>query len=125
LIIRRLVEELQRRRRPSPCSSTTWTTQIVNGNGETVRFGLDGKDYELDVTNEHADELRAALDRYVKAARNVGGRQSARSRGTTTRSKTNVDPKAVREWAKANKVELSARGRISQSVVDQFRAAGN
>jgi hypothetical protein len=100
-------------------------TQIVNGNGQTVRFGLDGKDYELDLTNEHADELSAAFDRYVKAARNVGGRQSARSRGTTTRSMTNVDPKAVREWAKANKVQLSPRGRIPQSVVDQFRAAGN
>ena len=100
-------------------------TQIVNGNGQTVRFGLDGKDYELDLTNEHADELRAAFDRFVKAARNVGGRQSARSRGTTNRSTTNVDPKAVREWAKANNVELSARGRIPQSVVDQFRAAGN
>ena len=105
-------------------------TQIINGNGQTVRFGLDGKDYELDLTNEHADELRAAFDRYVKAARNVGGRQSVRSRGTTARSTTtpsttNVDAKAVRAWATANKVELSARGRIPQSVVDQFRAAGN
>ncbi|HLM04328.1 MAG TPA: Lsr2 family protein [Blastococcus sp.] len=100
-------------------------TQIINGNGQTVRFGLDGKDYELDLTNEHADELRAAFDRYVKAARNVGGRRSARNRGTTTRSTTNVDSRAVREWARANKVELSARGRIPRSVVDQFRAAGN
>jgi hypothetical protein len=86
---------------------------------------LDGKNYELDLTNEHADELRAALHRYFKAARHVGGRQPARSRGTTILTTTTVDPKAVREWAKANKVELSALGRIPQSVVEQFRAAGN
>ncbi len=100
-------------------------TQIEEGNGQTVSFALDGTSYEIDLTNEHADELRGAFDRYVKAARNVGGRQSARTRNAPSQSATSVDPKTVREWAKANKVELSARGRIPQSVIDQFRAAGN
>src|SRR3954452_98336 len=51
-------------------------TEIVDGAGETVSFALDGRRYEIDLTNEHADELRAALDRYVAAARKVGGRQT-------------------------------------------------
>ena len=103
-------------------------TQIADGEGQTVSFGLDGKNYELDLTNEHADELRAAVDRYVKAARNVGGRSSSPSRARNVggrQSSTSVDPKAVREWAKSNKVEVSPRGRIPQRVIDQFRAAGN
>lgn len=100
-------------------------TTIEDGNGQTISFALDGKSYEIDLTNEHADELRGAFDRYVKAARNVGGRQSARTHSTASQGTTNVDPKTVREWAKANKVELSARGRIPQSIIDQFRAAGN
>jgi hypothetical protein len=50
-------------------------TEIVDG-GETVNFALDGRRYEIDLTNDHADEMRAALDRYVRAARKVGGRQS-------------------------------------------------
>lgn len=36
---------------------------------ETVTFGLDGVDYEIDVSSEHASQLRAALGAYVNAAR--------------------------------------------------------
>ena len=58
-------------------------TEIVDGAGETVNFALDGRQYEIDLTNEHADDLRAALDRYVRAARTVGGRQTrGRTRAT-------------------------------------------
>jgi hypothetical protein len=39
----------------------------------TVRFGLDGTDYEIDLNAEHAQALRDALARYVHAARRAGG----------------------------------------------------
>jgi hypothetical protein len=101
-------------------------TEIVDGAGHTVGFALDGRQYEIDLTNEHAAEMRAALERYVGAARKVGGRQS-RPGVASTKSTASVDysPQAVRAWAKARKIEVSPRGRIPQSVVDQFRAAGN
>ena len=102
-------------------------TEIVDG-GETVNFALDGRRYEIDLTNDHADEMRAALDRYVRAARKVGGRRSrARVAATGAQAAGPVDysPQAVRAWAKANRIDVSPRGRIPQSVVDQFRAAGN
>jgi hypothetical protein len=35
----------------------------------TVRFGLDGAEYEIDLNAEHARALRDALARYVGAAR--------------------------------------------------------
>jgi len=47
---------------------------IENGDGQTVSFGLNGTDYEIDLTNEHADELRAALARFVGAARKTARR---------------------------------------------------
>jgi hypothetical protein len=103
-------------------------TEIVDGGGETVNFALDGRRYEIDLTNDHANEMRAALDRYVRAARKVGGRQS-RPRVTATGARAAVaadySPQAVRAWAKANRIDVSPRGRIPQSVVDRFRAAGN
>jgi hypothetical protein len=101
-------------------------TEIVDGGGETVNFALDGRRYEIDLTNKHADDLRAAVDRYVRAARKVGGRQN-RAGATRAKAAAPVDysPQAVRAWAKANKIMVSPRGRIPQSVVDQFRAAGN
>ncbi len=39
----------------------------------TVRFGLDGNDYEIDLTAAHAQQLRSALDSYRQAARRVAG----------------------------------------------------
>jgi hypothetical protein len=36
-------------------------TEIVDGAGETVNFALDGRRYEIDLTNDHADEMRATL----------------------------------------------------------------
>ncbi|MGI8306391.1 Lsr2 dimerization domain-containing protein [Saccharopolyspora hattusasensis] len=35
----------------------------------TVTFALDGVTYEIDLNDEHAQRLRAVLDRYIKAAR--------------------------------------------------------
>jgi hypothetical protein len=42
----------------------------------TVRFGIGGSEYEIDLSQAHADELAAALDPYVAAA----GRPGAASR---------------------------------------------
>jgi len=46
-------------------------TDIPRGLGETVRFGVDGRDYEIDLTDENASALRRSLDAYVAAARRV------------------------------------------------------
>ena len=53
----------------------------------TVRFGLDGTEYEIDLNAKHAQDLRDALARYVGAARRVGGaaRRPARSGGAGLR----------------------------------------
>jgi len=103
-------------------------SEIVDGGGETVSVGLDRHRYEIDLTNDHANEMRAELDRYVRVARKVGGHQS-RARVTATGAQAAVtadySTQAVRAWAKTNRIDVSPRGRIPQSVVDRFRAAGN
>src|SRR4051812_2246443 len=87
----------------------------------TVTFGLDGVDYEIDLTQENADELREMLDTYMHAGRKVGGtRRRQRSGAVST-----VDPKAVRAWALTKGYEISNRGRVPAAVVEAFRAAGN
>src|SRR6476661_3936387 len=40
---------------------------------ETVPFGLDGTQYEIDLNSGHAQELREQLDLYVRKARKVAG----------------------------------------------------
>lgn len=46
-------------------------TDIPRSLGETVRFGIDGRDYEIDLADENASALRRSLDAYVGAARRV------------------------------------------------------
>ena len=53
-------------------SRTTGTlVDDLDGNTaeETVPFGVDGATYEIDLSMDHAAELRAALERYVAAGR--------------------------------------------------------
>jgi hypothetical protein len=47
----------------------------------TVRFGLDGAEYEIDLSAGHAKELRDALARYVDAARRVSSSARRPARG--------------------------------------------
>lgn len=52
---------------------TPLTDDLDGSNADgTVWFGLDGSEYEIDLNAEHAQALREALARYVKAARRPG-----------------------------------------------------
>jgi hypothetical protein len=85
---------------------------------QTVRFGFQGVEYELDLNDENANELTHWLENYVSHARRVGGRK----RGLTGRASagSGVDPKAVRQWAKEQGLETSARGRIPSQLVTRY-----
>jgi len=82
-----------------------------------VRFGLDGTDYEIDLNTDHAHQLRDALVRYVNAARRTGNaaRQPARIGRRAPASGLNTTK--VREWAKAQGIDVKDRGRILAELV--------
>ncbi len=95
---------------------------------ETVSFAIDGVTYEIDLTTEHATELRDALATWVGHARKVGGRSGGRSSGGsssggTSRPRRSSDAGAVRTWAKENGYEVSERGRISAEIREAYEAA--
>lgn len=99
-------------------------TVLEVGEGETVLFSLDGIAYEIDLTDGNAAELRAALDRYVSAARRVSGRAVSASTGTRKRRRPGqADYSSVREWAKQNGYSVSDRGRVPASVLEAYEAA--
>jgi hypothetical protein len=86
----------------------------------TVRFGLDGTEYEIDLSTAHADELRNVLGQYVAHARKAGGtaRRAARGRRGTAA----VDTHKVREWAKGQGIEIKERGRVPAGIVEKYQA---
>jgi uncharacterized membrane protein len=85
----------------------------------TVRFGLDGAEYEIDLSAEHALALRDALAQYAGAARRsrANGRRPARSVPAG-----GLNAADVREWARAQDIEIKDRGRIPAEVVTRFKA---
>src|SRR5689334_17447753 len=90
---------------------------------ETVAFGIDGGNYEIDLSERNAAELREALRRYVSAARTAG------SRGTSARKRVSIPSTGhsrnaeIRAWAHTNGHDVPARGRIPQRVVAAYEAA--
>lgn len=85
---------------------------------ETVTFGLDGATYEIDLTAQHAEELRSALNPFVGAARKTGKAKGSRASGSS-----GVDTKKVRAWAIENGIDVPGRGRIPKNVVEKYVAA--
>ena len=89
----------------------------------TVRFGLDGVEYEIDLSAEHSQELRDALARYVGVARRVGGNAKRPPRSGRRGSAGGPNPTEVREWAREQGIEVKDRGRVPAELVVKFKAA--
>ena len=89
----------------------------------TVRFALDGADYEIDLNAKHAEALRKALSRYVEAARRSSGTARRPARTGRRAGASGLNTTEVREWAKAQGIEVKDRGRVPAELVVRFRAA--
>lgn len=85
---------------------------------ETVRFALDGVEYEIDLSAENAAELREAMERFVSGGRRVRGASGSR-RGRAG-SSGSEETQRIREWAMANGYSPSSRGRISQDIKNAY-----
>ena len=89
----------------------------------TVRFGLDGTEYEIELNARHAQDLRDALARYVTAARRAGGGTRQPARSGRRPPATEPDTTEVREWARAQGIDVKDRGRIPAELIAKFKAA--
>lgn len=88
---------------------------------ETVSFGLDGKFYEIDLSEQNAEGLRKSLADYIPRARKVSGRQQRRT--TTNQSPARGgENQAIRDWAEANGFDVRPKGRIPRAVLDAYKA---
>lgn len=92
---------------------------------EQVEFSVDGRAYEIDLSTKNAEKLRESLAPYVAAARRGSGRRSTSSGTSSNGSSTSerAANRAVREWATAQGMKISERGRIPSSVLEAYRNA--
>jgi hypothetical protein len=90
----------------------------------TIPFSYQGKDYELDLSQEHIEELEGALEKFIKHARRAGGSgRGKRGGGSASSASSNrEETQKIRAWAIDQKLPINPRGRISQDIQDQFYA---
>ena len=83
-------------------------------------FGLDGSDYEIDLSKRNAAAFRRKLAPFLEHARKAGrGHRRRPGRAAASRDRSG----GIRAWAKGQGIAVSERGRIPASVVEQYEAA--
>lgn len=94
------------------------TTQIIitddldgSGDASTVRFGFEEHHYEIDLTEEHRNELAEFLATYINKARPSKAQKPQKPR----------DMAKVRTWARENGYNVSAHGRLTNDVLEAYR----
>jgi Lsr2 len=87
---------------------------------ETVRFGLEGTAYEIDLSSKNARVFRNQLTPFIEHARRAVRGPARRAARTPAGRQRSGD---IRAWAKGHGIAVSDRGRIPASVVEQYQAA--
>jgi len=94
---------------------------------ETVVFGLDGAEYEVDLSTDNAQGLRDALAPWVAVGRRTGGRRkratASASASRPAQSSSGKSTGDIRAWAQENGYEVSSRGRVSAEIRDAYEKA--
>jgi hypothetical protein len=106
--------------------TTLFIDDIDGGAAEgTVRFALDGTEYEIDLNAKHSEELRSALGKYVSHARKVGGsaRRAGRTAGRGRGAGSTLNTTEIRNWARENGYDIKDRGRVPADLVAKYQAA--
>lgn len=96
---------------------------VLEAEGTTVEFGIEGQTYEIDLSPDNLDRFRKALEPFVSAGRPVRGKASV-PRGRRSRAATRNDRQtAVRDWARENGYAVGERGRLPGEVLAAYEAA--
>src|SRR5580698_9419842 len=100
---------------------------LENGKGvkdvETVTFCYQGDNYEIELCGKHHKPLDELLGTLIPAARRVRSGDSAKRSGARASRGSRDENAAIRAWANSKGLKVSERGRISASVIEQYRAA--
>ena len=92
---------------------------------ETVRFGYAGREYEIDLNEEHAHALDELLAPYIEHARRADGGSAPRRRARRAEGERRgaTELRAIRQWAREQGLPVSDRGRIAADIVAKYDAA--
>lgn len=93
----------------------------------TIEFSVGGKNYIIDLSEQHADEFNKALAPYIEHARRARAtkkKASRKSRSSSEAARVKRQKNAeIRAWALENGVTVSKRGQLGQDPIAAYEAA--
>lgn len=78
---------------------------------ETVEFGLDGRSYQIDLSERNAEKLRECLTPYIAAVGQNNTEVEASTVGRTA---------LIRDWARHHGYKVNDRGRIPANIQAEY-----
>ncbi len=98
---------------------------------ETVLYTVEGQSYECDLCDGHLTEFRDAMEIWSSHSRQAGrgrngptkGRAGKPSRSARGRADDAPSTADVREWARAESLVVSARGRVPAELDAAYQPA--
>jgi hypothetical protein len=87
---------------------------------QTVRLSYGSRTVDVDLGAKNRSKLEKYLTPYLEAGRRVSASRGGARGGTHGLTE---DVKAIRDWARAQGLDVSERGRISKTIRDAFDAA--
>lgn len=84
---------------------------------ESVSFGLDGAEYEIDLCGPHGKELRAKIGVFANRARGTTAGSRRRKARTSLSRARNAE---IRDWARQRGHHIGERGRIPASITAEY-----
>ncbi|GAB3947732.1 histone-like nucleoid-structuring protein Lsr2 [Corynebacterium tapiri] len=88
-------------------------TELSEDQLRVVRFGVDGKDYLLDLSPENEKRFFDALEPFLKVA----------SPAAAAEKSDKVNPRDVRAWAAKTGRTVASRGKIPNEIIQAYRDA--
>jgi nucleoid-associated protein Lsr2 len=90
---------------------------------ETVSFGLDNTEYQIELCPKDRAALEKVMSMYVPYARRARVNGAAGKKNAYRPISERRKSAAIRAWAESQGITVSARGRIPAEVLEQYRAA--
>lgn len=87
---------------------------------ETIAFSIDGAHYEIDLSAENAEKIRAEIGEWAEKGTRVARKKARRASAPSSSSEENA---RIRQWAKDNGYEVGDRGRISAEIRQAYADA--
>ena len=95
------------------------TCDVHDGESEaakTVTFTVEGQSYECELCEDHLAEFRDAMEVWSSHGRPASPRRSVGAGGRGRGGGRAASTAEVRDWARAQGMEVSSRGRVSAEL---------